>query len=170
VEPSGRTIKNFITAEIKPEHIVYERVFSNSLSQQKRDSYFLTELYNVKSLIRHQQVTEDEGFDMKVRTALLKGMEPSKQANAPYFVPKSPEDKTLVFESRFESGNLCMAIKESDNEYNLLMQNDVNTGGHTQWFFFRVTNTKAGSTIKFNILNFVRKHILIFIGKRRFFI
>lgn len=35
------------------------------------------------------------------------------------------------------------------------MQNDINTQGHTQWFFFRVANTKAKSVIKFNILNFV---------------
>lgn len=29
---------------------------------------------------------------------------------SPYYVPKSPEDYTLVFESRFESGNLRRAI------------------------------------------------------------
>lgn len=40
-------------------------------------------------------------------------------------------DKTLLFESRFESGNLYLAQKVSDSEYNLLMQNDVNTNGHT---------------------------------------
>ena len=36
-------------------------------------------------------------------------------------------DKTLLFESRFESGNLYLAQKVTDNEYNLLMQNDINT-------------------------------------------
>ena len=45
-------------------------------------------------------------------------------------------DKTLLFESRFESGNLYLAQKVNDSEYNLLMQNDINTNGHTQWFFF----------------------------------
>mmetsp|Transcript_4423 Transcript_4423/g.6487 ORF Transcript_4423/g.6487 Transcript_4423/m.6487 type:complete len:112 (+) Transcript_4423:1238-1573(+) len=45
-------------------------------------------------------------------------------------------DKTLLFESKFESGNLYLAQKVSDHEYNLLMQNDINTSGHTQWFFF----------------------------------
>ena len=47
-----------------------------------------------------------------------------------------PKDKTLLFESRFESGNLYLAQKVSDTEYNCLMQNDINTNGHTQWFFF----------------------------------
>jgi hypothetical protein len=36
-------------------------------------------------------------------------------------------EKTLIFESRFESGNLFLAQRVSDNEYNLLMQNDINT-------------------------------------------
>lgn len=42
-----------------------------------------------------------------------------------------PTDKTLLFESKFESGNLYLAQKVSDVEYNLLMQNDINTNGHT---------------------------------------
>ena len=41
------------------------------------------------------------------------------------------DDKTLLFESRFESGNLYLAQKVSDMEYNLLMSNDINTSGHT---------------------------------------
>ena len=49
----------------------------------------------------------------------------------PYYTPVYENDKTLVFESRFESGNLAMAFKLSDNEYNLILQNDVNTKGHT---------------------------------------
>lgn len=34
---------------------------------------------------------------------------------------QGPEDKTLVFESRFESGNLLSAIKVSDKEYDLIL-------------------------------------------------
>ena len=76
----------------------------------------------------------------------------------PYYKLKN-NDSTLVFESRFESGNLSLAIKINDNEYNLLMQNDINTNGHTQWFYFRVSNTNK-STVKFNILNFSKKDSL----------
>ena len=77
-------------------------------------------------------------------------------------------DRTLVFESRFESGNLALAskvklfyvkiyfwIKVSDNEYNLLLQNDTNTDKYSQWFFFQVTNTVKGMNVTFNILNYV---------------
>lgn len=47
-------------------------------------------------------------------------------------------NNTLEFDSVFESGNLALAIKVTDNEYNLLLQNDINTNGHTQWFYFKV--------------------------------
>lgn len=55
---------------------------------------------------------------------------------------------------RFESGNLSTVLKVSDSEYHMFLQNDVNTMGHTQWFFFRVQNTRKDMEIKFNILNF----------------
>lgn len=73
-----------------------------------------------------------------------------------FYTPKSEEDQTLIFESRFESGNLHCAHKVSDNEYNLLLQNDVNTSGHTQWFFFRVENTKKELKVRFNMLNLAK--------------
>ena len=60
----------------------------------------------------------------------------SKISAKQYYTPIDENDKTLIFESRFESGNLNLAIKMSDNEYNLMLQNDINTNGHTQWFFF----------------------------------
>ena len=34
------------------------------------------------------------------------------------------------------------------------MQNDTNTLGHTQWFYFKVSNTRAGVPVKFNIMNY----------------
>jgi hypothetical protein len=58
-----------------------------------------------------------------------------------------------VFESRFESGNLAAATKYSDTEYNLLLQNDINTKGHIQWYYFSVKNTRAKTKVKFNLMN-----------------
>lgn len=77
-----------------------------------------------------------------------------------------PSDKTLLFESRFESGNLYLAQKVSDTEYNLLMQNDINTCGHTQWFYFQVRNTRKASTVRFNILNFTKMDSLFNYGMK----
>ena len=66
---------------------------------------------------------------------------------------KDENDTTLLFESRFESGNLLAASKISENEYQLLLSCDTNTIGYSQWFFFRVSNIKKNGSVKFNILN-----------------
>lgn len=70
----------------------------------------------------------------------------------PFYLP-ADSDPTLVFESRFECGNLWMALKISDNEYDLILQNDINTKGHTQWYYFKVSNTRKDLKVKFNIIN-----------------
>ena len=44
----------------------------------------------------------------------------------------------LIFDSHFESGNLRKAAKVNNVEYNLWLENDTNTRGHTQWFYFKV--------------------------------
>lgn len=79
----------------------------------------------------------------------------------PYYKPLSDKDETLVFESRFESGNLDLAIKISEAEYNLILQNDSLSHGHTQWFYFKVSNTRKGKQITFNILNFVLLIVIV---------
>jgi hypothetical protein len=38
---------------------------------------------------------------------------------------------TLKFNSAFESGNLYSAFKVAENEFDLIVQNDINTKGHT---------------------------------------
>jgi len=58
-----------------------------------------------------------------------------------------------MFESRFESGNLLVASRVSENEYQLLLSCDTNTVGYTQWFFFKVTNVRKNKTVKFNFIN-----------------
>jgi hypothetical protein len=71
-----------------------------------------------------------------------------------------------VFESRFESGNLLASIKVSDNEYEMFLQNDINTNGHTQWYFFRVSNTRSHNKVKFNINNLSKSDSLYNDGMR----
>jgi hypothetical protein len=61
----------------------------------------------------------------------------------PFYHPKTKDDQTLVFESRFESGNLHRAIQLQEREYDLLVTPDSNTSTpHTQWFYFSVRNTR----------------------------
>ena len=76
----------------------------------------------------------------------------------PFYTLKNKNDNTLIFESRFESGNLLCAFRtEDENSYQLYLQNDTNTTGYIQWFFFRVSNTKKGRKVNFNIINMLRK-------------
>lgn len=74
----------------------------------------------------------------------------------PYYKLKGPNDNTLVFESRFESGNLRRAVKISDTEYDLYLKNDYGTNGYTQWYYFRVLNTRKDRTYRFNIVNLMK--------------
>ena len=50
---------------------------------------------------------------------------------APFYVPQSPDDNTLLFESRFECGNLRRAIQVYEYEYDLILKPDYNTRGYT---------------------------------------
>ena len=63
----------------------------------------------------------------------------------------------LVFDSVFESGNLLKATlvegTKTYHEYDLCLQNDLLTNGHTQWFYFSVTNAPKYFRVKFNIIN-----------------
>lgn len=91
---------------------------------------------------------------------------PASGSLEPFYTLKSPEDRTLLFESRFESGNLALAGKMNDNEYKLVLQNDTNSNGHTQWFYFRVGNTAAGHRVTFHILNFGKSDSLFNYGMK----
>lgn len=52
------------------------------------------------------------------------------------------EPGDLIFESRFESGNLGKAVKITPTYYELYLRPDMYTNRHTQWFYFRVSNVK----------------------------
>ena len=65
----------------------------------------------------------------------------------------SPTDVSLQFESRFESGNLSKAVQVGKWDYELYLRYDLYTKKHTQWFYFRVRNMRAGQTYRFTIVN-----------------
>ena len=84
----------------------------------------------------------------------------------PYYQLESSDDSTLLFESRFEGGNLSNATQIGPFEYNLSIRPDVNTLGHTQWFYFQVKNTIKGTLYKFNIINLMKPNCLYSKGMR----
>ncbi len=62
----------------------------------------------------------------------------------------------LKFNSNFEGGNLDAAIHRLNNEFDLFMRVDTNTRGHTNWFYFEVSNGDFVGSATFNICNFRR--------------
>ncbi|XP_041795393.1 cytosolic carboxypeptidase 2 [Chelmon rostratus] len=75
-------------------------------------------------------------------------------------------DFTLEFESRFESGNLQKAVQVGVYDYELTLRTDMYTKKHTQWFYFRVGNMKAGVTYRFTIINLMKSSSLYSQGMR----
>ena len=79
----------------------------------------------------------------------------------------------LIFDSHFESGNLHSAFRISSidgasntNNYDLYIHNDLHTTGHTQWFYFSVSNMHAGLKVTFCIRNFSKSDSLFNDGMR----
>ncbi|XP_067406857.1 cytosolic carboxypeptidase 2 [Emydura macquarii macquarii] len=79
---------------------------------------------------------------------------------------EGPEDTTLLFESRFESGNLQKAVRVGPFEYELTLRTDLYTSKHTQWFYFRVQNTRKGVTYRFTIVNLMKPKSLYCLGMK----
>ena len=78
-----------------------------------------TYLINIKKLVDEHNIDGEKRDFGKMRTGQM-----SKSFQMPpqqFYKLQGPEDRTLIFESRFESGNLLSAIKVNDNEYDLVL-------------------------------------------------
>lgn len=102
----------------------------------------------------------------------------------PYSVPQDglgdPFEHSLTFSSEFESGNLLSAVQRGDAVYDLFLRADLHTGGHTQWFYFSVSNTHPVPLVRlaeqgvqvppvrvrFNIVNLTKPDSLFNLGMR----
>ncbi|XP_007906226.1 cytosolic carboxypeptidase 1 isoform X1 [Callorhinchus milii] len=67
--------------------------------------------------------------------------------------PLTEDGDTLRFNSRFESGNLRKAIQIRKFEYDLILNSDINSNHHHQWFYFEVSGMRSGTPYRFNIIN-----------------
>jgi hypothetical protein len=83
------------------------------------------------------------------------------------------QQNVLIFDSRFENGNLRKAAKVNNVEYNLWLENDLNTKGHTQWYYFKVEYKdiavradKKSHNVKFNVLNLAKTTSLYQVGMK----
>ncbi|XP_038077720.1 cytosolic carboxypeptidase 1-like [Patiria miniata] len=65
----------------------------------------------------------------------------------------SLEESTLTFDSQFECGNLRKAIQVRQYEYDLLLNSDINSNHHHQWFYFEVSSMRADVQYRLNVIN-----------------
>ncbi|XP_008109004.1 cytosolic carboxypeptidase 3 isoform X3 [Anolis carolinensis] len=107
-------------------------------------------------------LSDQANKDSSFMYSRIGGSFPSKQV-----LPQSWNDwdNTLIFEARFESGNLQKVVK-IDFEYQLTLRTDLYTKRHTQWYYFQVTNTLAGMPYRFTIVNFTKPTSLYNRGMR----
>eukprot|EP00939_MAST-03C_sp_MAST-3C-sp1_P005554 g5554.t1 len=102
--------------------------------------------------------------DISVGRPARRGNEPATMHS--WYVPASPEDTVLVFESRFEGGNCRRAVQIFNDEYDIVLKTDINTNRHTQWFYFECRNTRAKRKYKFNVVNLLKSDSLYNQGMR----
>ncbi|XP_063721834.1 uncharacterized protein LOC134848357 isoform X2 [Symsagittifera roscoffensis] len=83
----------------------------------------------------------------------------------PHEVPENSLP-SLVFESRFECGNLALAFRVGELDYELVLRADLFTDRHTQWFYFRVGGMVPGVSYCFKIINLSKPDSLYNCGMR----
>eukprot|EP00826_Nyctotherus_ovalis_P030201 TRINITY_DN2401_c0_g8_i1.p1 TRINITY_DN2401_c0_g8~~TRINITY_DN2401_c0_g8_i1.p1 ORF type:complete len:319 (-),score=61.22 TRINITY_DN2401_c0_g8_i1:561-1517(-) len=138
-------------SNLRQNPVVYSRNGKANCNSDKRSSLNFS---FTKGDLQRIQSAHSKGYKWSFMDPLAK--------IEPYYHPANDQDQTLVFESRFESGNLGLAIQGSENEYFLVVQNDTMSSGHTQCknvcdvgFYFKVRNAAEGQTVRFHIVNFV---------------
>ena len=178
--------KNFPTINL--EQFDYKDMISENFILSKREKILITEkeylfdIYINSFKLLQRLVYYKEKYDNNKVTIeniinlreFEKKKKKSKKNNDYIITPQELIKKnnfdiedTLIFESKFESGNLQIAYltERKDEEgsitdidkYQLFLSNDTNTTGYNQWFFFRVSNTKKGKKVNFSIMNLLRK-------------
>ncbi|EAY19036.1 Clan MC, family M14, Zinc carboxypeptidase-like metallopeptidase [Trichomonas vaginalis G3] len=80
--------------------------------------------------------------------------------------PKSPDDKILRFDSRFESGNLARVYCIDDYKYHLILEYD--SDGSAQWFYFRITNAQPNVKYTFYVSGFHKDYLIFADGHKCF--
>ncbi|CAF1187108.1 unnamed protein product [Adineta steineri] len=117
---------------------------SNVINQQTYDNQ--PAIYKYTETIKHPIIIYD--MDKTARNQQIKP--PDNEHMCPQ----------LIFESRFEGGNLRQVKRVGQFEYELVLRPDLNTRRHTQWYHFRVQNMIANITYRFRIINLMKKSSL----------
>lgn len=140
--------------EALPKMTLLEKPFHTTTCPEFEPHYKPSPLQTEQLQVQHDQAFSD---NPSMAVAVYDN---SKQCKLSNLSQELDGLGTLLFESRIESGNLARAARVGPSEYNLLLSFDVNTRGHTQWFYYRVTAMERNVPYRFNILNLQKNHSL----------
>jgi hypothetical protein len=82
--------------------------------------------------------------------------------------PSSRADRTLRFNSHFESGNLSRAYRIGPDGYHLILEYDSNGSGSCQWFYFEASNVRKDAQYTFVISGFHKNRGVFTAGAKVF--
>ncbi|KAF8764234.1 cytosolic carboxypeptidase 1-like isoform X3 [Argiope bruennichi] len=112
-------------------HKIYK--YCEEMAQNDR---FYTEIYNLDTLMNES--SSNFGSSVNIDH---------------HRIQSEKQYEHLQFEARFESGNLRKVFWKGGEEYDLILNPDINSKGHIQWFYFEVSGMKANCPYTFNIIN-----------------
>ena len=67
-------------------------------------------------------------------------------------------EQGIEFASKFENGNLKKAIRLSLTEYNIVLDEDFNTKGHIQWYYFKTITKNIPPSKLIDIILYSRNY------------
>lgn len=143
----------------KSKHALYSVPLlygSNNIDQVLR-SVLNDDRYKLAYLGRRHsssvQVNKCNHYPWKYRESELKTLVAEELRKAVDSRVGKPEQCEYTFDSNFESGNLDAAIRIKPNEYDCFLRCDTNTRGHTNWYYFKVSNHEHIGELSLTICN-----------------
>ncbi|XP_054277494.1 cytosolic carboxypeptidase 1-like isoform X1 [Macrosteles quadrilineatus] len=165
-DATGRTVYCHVASRVRPvlpfvkvaypDLVAAESVaYDEPLNTKDRRTCRAKLLTSVERGLRQENATKEVCYDLDQLLAnpSSKVVRDLGNSDEQRVGTKEFNHSRLVFESRFESGNLRKAIQIGPREYDLILSPDVNSTEHCTWFYFEVSNMEAGAPYVFNIIN-----------------
>ncbi|CAF4324946.1 unnamed protein product, partial [Adineta steineri] len=141
----------------------------NENHQTPKEYYYLHNEHFLGT--KHQQTFDNQPALQKYTDAfkhptVIYDMDKTSRKQEPKPIENELICPPLIFESRFEGGNLRHVKRVGQFEYELVLRPDLYTKRHTQWYYFRVQNMIANVTYRLRIINLMKKGSLYNEGKQ----
>ncbi|CAF0797597.1 unnamed protein product [Adineta steineri] len=141
----------------------------NENQQTPKEYYYLHNEHFLGT--KHQQTFDNQPALQKYTDAfkhptVIYDMDKTSRKQEPKPIENELICPPLIFESRFEGGNLRHVKRVGQFEYELVLRPDLYTKRHTQWYYFRVQNMIANVTYRLRIINLMKKGSLYNEGMR----